>query len=641
MEFLNPAALYALGLVPLLAVPYLVGRRPRRHLFSSLLVLRACADATEPVSRHRLRAPLLFLLQACLLALLAASSADPVVPFQPSGPVGMVLDNSASMQAVEQGRSRFALARAEARKILAGLPAGTRVDLYASVPWGRAAGSDLSADQARERLERMVPYDLGDGGRDDLPRLRRLAAAKGYRRVYFVTDRPVLGSDPVVHAVSVGRPADNLGVTSLDLYRRSLGSGVLSARVEVTNYGARPRRVAVVLTDGSRPLARKQARAPAGGKAAVVFEEVREARYYEARLDLDRDRGGDALALDDRRFAVPPGTGRFRVLGVSPRPDALATLRRVPGLELEVVGPDAYERSPGAPGPVEVFHLSSPAALPAAHALFILPPEGNPLASLREPVASPSVSGWKDPHAWTRYVNLALLRPRYGRPLAPGVGAPVIEGPAGTLAAAFKRGGFRYAVLGFDPLPFMGRRNLPMSILTLNLLGWLREGVTGMNGSTGDVLGPVAGPLHAPEKRGSPPAGASRNLEDAVPDGRNGSPSAGASDASASAPVLFQGVYEIGQGDRGRLVGVNFEGREEADLLHPRPLALEGTKAAASEVEEGEGYRRLWRYGALAAFLLLLLDLLLDGWSGTRGARGRRVEARPSTSLRYAQDERG
>lgn len=601
MEFLNPAALYALGLVPLLAVPYLLGRRPRRQVFSSLLVLRACADAPERVSRRRLRTPLVFLLQACMLALLAASSGDPAVPAPPGGPVAVVLDNSASMQAVEQGRSRFALARAEARRILAGLPEGVRVDLYATVPWGRAAGRDLSADEARERLEEMVPYDLGDGGRDQAPRLRQLAAAGGYPRVYFLTDRPIRGTHRVIHAVSVGRPADNLGVTSLDLSRRSLGSDALSARVEITNYGARPRTVAVVLTDGSRPLVRKEVRAPAGGKAAAVFEKVREAPHYEARLHMDRDGGGDALALDDRRFAVPPEPGRLRVLGVSPRPRAMTTLRRVPGLDLDVVGPDAYEGRRGAPAAVEIFHLSAPAALPAAHALFILPPERNPLASLRAPVAAPSVSGWKDPHAWTRYVNLALLRPRYGRPLGPGAGAPVIESPAGTLAAAFERDGFRYAVLGFDPLPFMGRRNLPMSILTLNILGWLREGNTGMNRSTGDVLDLASGPLHAPARDGGP-----------APKRR--SPPGGASDAPA--PVRFQGVYATGQGSRRRLVGVNFEGREEADLRHPRPLALEGTEAAASDErasDEGEGYRRLWRYGSLAAFLLLLLEGLLDG----------------------------
>ena len=628
MEFLNPAALYALGLVPLLAVPYLLGRRPGRQVFSSLLLLRACTDAPERVSRRRLRTPLVFLLQACLLALLAASSGDPAVPAPPGGPVAVVLDNSASMQAVEQGRSRFALARAEARRILAGLPEGARVDLYAAVPWGRAAGLDLSADEALERLEDVVPYDLGDGGLDQVPGLRRLAAAKGYPRVYFLTDRPIRGTHSVIHAVSVGRPADNLGISSLDLSRRSLGSDALSARVEITNYGARPRTVAVVLTDGSRPLARKEVRAPAGGKAAAVFEKVREAPYYEARLDMERDRGGDALALDDRRFAVPPEPGRLRVLGVSPRPRALATLRRIPGLDLEVVGPDAYEGRRGAPEAVEIFHLSAPAALPAAHALFILPPERNPLASLRAPVAAPSVSGWKDPHAWTRYVNLALLRPRYGRPLGPGAGAPVIEGPAGTLAAAFERDGFRYAVLGFDPLPFMGRRNLPMSILTLNLLGWLREGNTGMNRSTGDVLDLAAGPLHAPAGGGGP-----------APKRR--SPPAGASDAPA--PVRFQGVYATGQGSRRRLVGVNFEGREEADLRHPRPLALEGTEAAAPDetaLDEGEGYRRLWRYGALAAFLLLLLEGLLDGpgrWrlpgAGPRSRRGpgegSPVDARP------------
>ena len=38
MEFLNPAALYGLYALPLLLVPYFIQRKPRRVVFSSLLL---------------------------------------------------------------------------------------------------------------------------------------------------------------------------------------------------------------------------------------------------------------------------------------------------------------------------------------------------------------------------------------------------------------------------------------------------------------------------------------------------------------------------------------------------------------------------------------------------------------------------
>ena len=40
MEFLNPTALFGLLALPLLLIPYLIRRRPRRVLFSSLGVVR-------------------------------------------------------------------------------------------------------------------------------------------------------------------------------------------------------------------------------------------------------------------------------------------------------------------------------------------------------------------------------------------------------------------------------------------------------------------------------------------------------------------------------------------------------------------------------------------------------------------------
>jgi hypothetical protein len=51
----------------------------------------------------------------------------------------------------------------------------------------------------------------------------------------------------------------------------------------------------------------------------------------------------------------------------------------------------------------------------------------------------------------------------------------IIEGPNGALAFAVERRGIRYLTLGFDPLPYLGRENLPMSVFTLNVLDWFLE----------------------------------------------------------------------------------------------------------------------------------------------------------------------
>ena len=76
----------------------------------------------------------------------------------------------------------------------------------------------------------------------------------------------------------------------------------------------------------------------------------------------------------------------------------------------------------------------------------------------------------------TRYVNFTLFRPTYARALRPqAAGQVILESPNGALVFAVEQRGTRYLTLGFDPLPYLGRENLPMSIFTLNFLDWFFE----------------------------------------------------------------------------------------------------------------------------------------------------------------------
>ncbi|TAJ91201.1 hypothetical protein EPO44_14570, partial [bacterium] len=83
MEFLNPAALYSFFLLPLLLIPYLIKRRPRRLVFSSLLLLRDFPSRSLGRPWGRLYLPPIFFLQLLLLILLTLALAEPVFSVRP------------------------------------------------------------------------------------------------------------------------------------------------------------------------------------------------------------------------------------------------------------------------------------------------------------------------------------------------------------------------------------------------------------------------------------------------------------------------------------------------------------------------------------------------------------------------------
>ena len=145
--------------------------------------------------------------------------------------------------------------------------------------------------------------------------------------------------------------------------------------------------------------------------------------------------------------------------------------------EFGFIAPQDYEKTDRTGYGLEIFNYSTPAVQPGNSALYVLPPDNNPLTGLQAPVSQPVVSSWRDPHPLTRYVNFALFRPAFSRPLKPRVsGDVIIESSAGPLAFATERRGVRQLVLGFDLFPYLGRDNLPVSVFTLNLLDWFFQG---------------------------------------------------------------------------------------------------------------------------------------------------------------------
>src|SRR4051794_15836321 len=133
MEFLNPLALYGFFVLPLLLVPYLIRRKPPRIVFSSLVLFTEHGMQARARPWGRLRLPPIFFLQLLLLIVLILALGEPVFSVRASN-IAIVIDNSASMQARDDGKTRFASALDQARDVVDEFGAGGSFDFYRMVP---------------------------------------------------------------------------------------------------------------------------------------------------------------------------------------------------------------------------------------------------------------------------------------------------------------------------------------------------------------------------------------------------------------------------------------------------------------------------------------------------------------------------
>jgi len=587
MEFLNPAALYGLLALPLLLIPYLIRRKPKRVIFSSLLLF------TEPGTRAggrplgRLRLPLIFFLQLLLLTLLILALGEPVFSLRASN-IAIVLDNSASMQTLENQQTRFALAQEKARELLADLGVTGKVDLYLTTPrLEKVRGATFAPAEAASVLAALTPYDLADTPIDYQSSLSQMAKERKYDRVFLITDHPAAGQTDTLRVITVGQPRDNFAVSSFNISHASLVGSRLEATAEVANYSTKDERIRVALRGGGVMIASRDLPVSAGKTAQATFAGLPAYPYYEVEIEAR-----DALPVDNRRFAVPPAAQNLRILGISPRPQALNSLRSIAGVSLDLIAPQEYDKIDRSGYGLEIFHYAAPPVLPEKPALFVLPPDNNPLVDLEKPVSRPAVSSWREPHPLTRYVNFALFRPAFSRPLRPRIsGEIIIESPAGALVFAAEQRGFRQAVLGFDIFPYLGRENLPVSVFTLNLLDWFFHGSGAEGRTTGAPL------TFSYTQQGNflvTPKGDKITLNPGV----NNFPA-----------TYFQGIYQIDRSAQRELFAVNLKNNNESDLRQLTPIELREVSSGGGKVS---ALFSIWPYLLLTSLFLLLVEWFVN-----------------------------
>ncbi len=598
---LNPGALYFLAIVPALILAYLARERPRQATVSSVLAFRALHVMRGQRFGGRPRFTWTFFLELLALCLAVLAMAGPYL-LKKGTPIAVVIDNSAAMQALTPaGKTRFDEAIAATNDAL-DRAGGGQVTVYLTAPQPHQLSGVIGGiGEAREAIARTKAVDAPDDPAALATLLGQLASDSHLGRIIFASYRSIAAPVPGrVVPIVVGQPIANYAIGSFALTRETFGAAALHARVTVANFSPSAQALTVTIAGDGKPIGTAQATVAPNAVAALEFPRLAPATIYRAQLDPS-----DGFTLDNTAYATGSAVKSVAVLFVSPTPADGASLRSIPGVSVATRAPNAYSPKDLANFDLAIFEYTVPKELPTVNALLVMPPPGDPVFKFTA-LSAPrvEVAGWPTTDPLTDAVNFRLLNFREGEYLGqhPWMRA-VVAGNSGGLMLSGSRQGHRFVAAGFNPFPYLGRENLPMSILTLNVLGSL----AGFGARTSGY------------RTGEPwmvPAGVTAIV---LPSGHRESAQAG----SLFSSVESQGLYElIGANGQQTPRAVNLADLTVSDLTNNPPISVPAVAAGAMPASSTVR-------APLAAYVLAAIIVLIVFESLLVYRRRRTIEVSP------------
>ena len=590
MGLLYPGALAFFALIPVLVLAYLAKERPSRVTVSSVMAFRALRGFRRERFGGWPRLDWMFFAEVLILSLVVLALAGPFI-WKRTAPLAIVIDNSAAMQALTpSGKSRFDVAREKLDADLSVEDGGGEISVYVTAPQPRRVAPPFTTvTEARLALSQIKPTDAPNDQTTIENFLSNLASEARVAKVIFAGANALAPPVPArIHPIAVGDAVANAAIGSFSLRREVLGAEALHASLTIANFSPETRTLDLVVTGDGKEVAHAREALGARETATLEFPAIPPARIYEAKLAPD-----DALALDNVAYATAGSVKNVSILFISPTPADGAGLNSIPGVEVTAKNPDAYSPDELANFDLAIFEYATPKELPGVNTMLVMPPPGDPVFGLTvTPAAKVEIAGWRTTDTLTDSVNFRMLSLRGGEYFGthPWM-SQVVGGDGGAILLKGERGAHRFVATGFNPFPYLGKRNLPMSVLTLNAISYL----AGLGGSSSGY------------RTGQPwlaPAGVERVI---VPSGRK----VRARPGTLFTDVSEQGVYElVGAGGAETPRAVNLADLTASDLSSAPLLRVEApsSSSAAEPVMEKSS---LSDYLLLAIIALTALEALI------------------------------
>ena len=641
---ITPLALIGLVGLPVIVAFYMLRLRRRDvPVGSTFLWQQLVRDVEANAPWQRLRFSWLLILQLLIAALVVVAAARPFGETRSdlAANVVLIVDASASMAVRDTTEDRMAEARERARDVVERLPEGGRVTVVSAADSANVLVSESGdRDAALEAIDGIEATQSPGDLTDAFALASALAARDSDSTVVVVTDAsgdrlPAVGVGARVLVELVGSVDGNQAIAALSA-TRAAGGTAIELFVAVTNPSTvdATRRLEVY-ADGQLVDARDLA-IPAGQRSEALIGTVPSAAaIIEARLA-----GQDALAVDDRAFALVPQQETVRALVVGPGNEFLENaLALLPRLDLFAVGEAGYAEAladaekAGTPYGFAVFDGVVPDEPPEMPALYLDPGTDGPYGTVDGRIDGPVIERPDPEEPLLRFVDLSTVHIGRARNVAPAESLrAVVSTPAGApLVAVGEDRGRRIGLIAFA----LSESDLPLQVafplLMSNLVEHLVPAGDGILPSSMRLGQPISARVDEAIERvrvttsggGTDPSA----VEYPVRDGQLNLPGAdvvGIRDIVALSDDQPLAGVRIGQ------TAVNLFSADESDIAPGDPMRLVDMGRVPDDGgEPAQSARSEWWWPlALAALVLLAVEWLLFH-RPTRRSLGRLVARRP------------
>ena len=533
MNFLSPTSLFLFGLaVPIVAL-YILRLRRRREPVSTLMFWEELFRERQTTSLfQRLKHLLSLLLQLLFLALLVLAVARPQFAFltKSARQLVLVIDRSASMNAVEdsEGRTRLESAKQRALQTVDGLRFMDEMTVISSHTQPVIHSPFTNHQRSlREAIDAIKPTDISTNLEPAFDLASAIAQTKPNPEIVIFSDfqsvsesllaklnskieegEDTEGSNQEIkyRLIRIGEAKDNIGITQFRVRKSLVNPFDYETLLRVVNASEEERQFNVELYfKGDLFDVRPYTLAPGESKSEIFSNFTFEGGELKAVLDIE-----DALSTDNVAYAALPKRERISVLLVTEENPFLEKALAVDEqLDLSVVTPVVYEstaplESHNSEGKhayqVVIFDRYSPPTLGDGNYMFIYPPAGSSSLETSDTelkwdigasLETPIITDWERTHPILRHVHLENVQIGEAYQITPPATAEVLarsfESPVLFVDVAPNR---KIVFAAIDILQSDLPLRIAFPVIIANTIQWFqqRTGIQEYYLQTGEVL---------------------------------------------------------------------------------------------------------------------------------------------------------
>ena len=493
LSLLYPVALIGLP-AGLAALVYLYRQQGQQKIRQIATLFFLEGFTSTPKARRKFIPPLRFFFELLLLTLLVAGITG--LYFKNDGKrYAILIDTSLSMSAIDDGTSLFKLAIDEAAAFTDDLSIGSVVEVWESSPVLKSLmNGPVNSERAAAVISGLHPTYAEDHLDQEIERLK---SRGGYDHIVVFTDHPkgkVSSSLVDIKTVSPSQRTRNISILniSFDEHSANTESDNASGRrlqVKILNNSDRklPVRVEVeevnALSDSisTRDITSRSVDLDPEKEETVSFSMGGStARLFHVVIKNLGSPTNDSILYDnDAWVSSAPVTTKILLVG-NTTPEKIGA-DHIPGLEI-VSGsyPPIDKDISGV-----IFSHAVPDDFPSLPSAIIAPPPGSSIFPASPVSSTVPLARWEASHPLTRYLYVPGITLPSSEVLTPPVWAePFLWSSKGAVAYSGIKNNIRVAVIGFEILPYEGKKSPTISILTLNIFKWLFSSGSGESGET-------------------------------------------------------------------------------------------------------------------------------------------------------------